>query len=398
MLQSSTRTAWRLAVPVFTLAVGGAGGAVATAAHLPLGWLLGALVGAALVCCVYEKAHIPQPWRYSGQLVIGLSAGFAFTPRLLQHVASLLPVMVLAVFGSIATGLACSRLLIVLAKTDPATAYFASVPGGVAEMANLADRHGGEVAPVAVAQTLRIFFAVLTIPLLVRVLGRPEASAALAAVQPLALAYIAPSLAAASLAGWLPARRHIPNAWLLGGLAVGVAIAACTGADFKLPAPVLSIAQVLIGASLGARLRRRTLLREARVALISICATSILLAGTIAMGLALSWQAHVGLTTAILGTSPGGLAEMGLTAIALHADVGLVVAFHFVRTLLVATLSVPIYLAARRLRGRTARAGRRVASSGRASPDGASPARVDDSRRRHLTGPEPGSRRAPPAS
>lgn len=341
--------------PLLTLGVGAAGGAAGTACHLPLGWLLGALVGAAALCCSCERARLPQPWRYAGQLAVGLSAGLAFTPSLLVHVAALLPLMTAAVLVSIVMALGCSRLLVAWGRTDPTTAYFASVPGGVAEMANLADQHGGEVASVAVAQTLRIFLAVLTVPLVVRALGRPEGFTALALAGPLAPAAFLLAIAAAAGAGRLLSSRRVPNAWLLGGLAIGLAMAILGGTYLKVPGPVLPVAQVLIGTSLGARLRRRTLFREARIAVVSVGATALLLTGNIAIGLVLARVAHFGFTSAVLSTSPGGLAEMGITAIELHADVGLVVAFHLVRTVLVATLSVPLFLGLRRLRARAMR-------------------------------------------
>ena len=69
---------------------------------------------------------------------------------------------------------------------------------------------------------------------------------------------------------------------------------------------------------------------------ITIATTGLLLAGNLALGLAMAAVTGAGLTTMTLSTSPGGLAEMSLTAVALKADVSLVTAFHLVRTLVVA--------------------------------------------------------------
>ena len=336
---------------MLTLAIGTAGGGLATLCRLPLGWLLGSLVGAALLCCTFKEAHLPQPWRYAGQLAIGVSAGLAFTPHLLSHVASVLPIVIVAVLASISVGLVSSRLLMQMARINATTAYFASVPGGVAEMANLADRHGGDVAAVAVAQTLRIFLAVLTIPPLVRALGHADGIASMGGSRPLSTVGFLACLVCAIAFAWPLAWRHIPNAWLLGGLIAGLGVASATGTYFGVPEPGLSGAQVLIATTLGTRLRRETLNRQARIAVISMCATGFLLTVNIGFGVLLYRFAHIGLTSAILSTAPGGLAEMGLTAIALHADVGLVVAFHLMRTVMVAIFSVPIFLGVRRLGG-----------------------------------------------
>ncbi len=129
----------------------------------------------------------------SGRTVIGLSAGLSLTPVLLGHALTFTPYILGGVFISIGMGLALSGFLARAAHLDATTAFFASVPGGVAEMSNLAERYGGDVAAVAIAQTLRIFMAVLTVPLLARFFGR-------------AAGHSAP-LAAGTLANARPPRR-----------------------------------------------------------------------------------------------------------------------------------------------------------------------------------------------
>ena len=329
--------------PLATALVGAIGGEAATLAGVPLGWLIGSMALAAVFCCVRSEARLPLGSRYLGQLIIGVSAGLSFTPVLVAHVVSFTPAILLAVVASIAMGVGLAGLLTRFGGLDRTTAFFASMPGGVAEMSNLAERHGGQVAPVAVSQTLRIFLAVLTIPLLARSLGSGgrvlEPSGALFP-SPQAMAAMA---AAALAASYALARWRVPNAWLLGAMAVGALVALGSGTRFHLPTPFLAVAEILVGTSLGARLRRESLRGQARLLPTTVLATGLLLAGNIALGLILSALTGAGLTTMTLGTSPGGLAEMSLTAVALKADVSLVTAFHLVRTLVVALASVPLH-------------------------------------------------------
>ncbi|WP_158807058.1 AbrB family transcriptional regulator [Beijerinckia sp. L45] len=334
-----------LAWPALTLGVGLVGGALFNALGIPLGWLLGSMILTAALCCNRSQARIPQPWRYAGQMAIGLSAGLAFTPDLIAHVLSFAPYILAAVLVSLAMGIGLSGLLVRLAGIDRTTAYFASMPGGVAEMSNLAERNGGDVASVAIAQTLRIFLAVLTVPLLARSIGHAEQVAPAAQGTPLAWFALAVLACAALLASWVLTRRRVPNAWLLGGMAIGVGTALAVGARLQVPGPILSVAQILIGASLGARLRGNILRSHRRLVGVTLGATALLLAGNFAVGWMLTALTGAGLTTTLLSTSPGGLAEMSLTAVALKADVSLVTAFHLVRTLMVALLSVPLYKA-----------------------------------------------------
>jgi membrane AbrB-like protein len=329
--------------PVLTLAVGIAGGALFDVLSIPLGWLLGSMVATAVLCCNCKQARIPQPWRYAGQMAIGLSAGLAFTPLLIAHVLSFAPFIVVAVLISVAMGIGLSGLLTRFGHIDRTTAYFASMPGGVAEMSNLAERNGGDVAAVAVSQTLRIFLAVLTVPLLARLIGREEHVSPVPQGTPLTWGVLAALACAAVIVSWALTRRRIPNAWLLGSMAIGVVTALSMGVHFQVPTTVLSVAQILIGSSLGARLRGNVLRSHRRLVGVTLGATAILLTGNLVVGCILTALTGIGLTTTLLSTSPGGLAEMSLTAVALKADVSLVTAFHLVRTLLVALLSVPLY-------------------------------------------------------
>ena len=60
----------------------------------------------------------------------------------------------------------------------------------------------------------------------------------------------------------------------------------------------------------------------------------ILIASVLA-GVLLAWAFNLPAATMILATSPGGLAEMTITAQALHISVPLVVAFHLFRVVVV---------------------------------------------------------------
>jgi membrane AbrB-like protein len=338
--------------PLLTITVGAIGGIIAAWLSIPLGWLIGAMIFTGTLCCFYDQARVPVGLRYLGQTVIGLSAGLSLTPVLLSHALTFTPYILGGVFISIGLGLALSCFLARAAYLDPTTAFFASVPGGVAEMSNLAERYGGDVAAVAIAQTLRIFMAVLTVPLLARFFGHAAGHSATVATGILATPGLLALLAAlAALLSWIFMRRRIPNAWLLGAMAVGAGAALMTATRFSVPSWSLDLAQILIGTSLGARLRRKALRSHRRLLPATIASTALLLAGNLVFGLILVALTGAGLTTAILSTSPGGLAEMSLTAIALKADISLVVAFHLARTLIVALSSLPLYAATRRLSG-----------------------------------------------
>src|SRR5204862_2048789 len=102
--------------------------------------------------------------RNAGQLVVGTSLGLYFTAPVMHEVASFWPWFVFLGFAAIALGAASALVLIKVAKVDRATAYFSSMPGGAADMANMGDRHGAQMDLVAFAHSMRMLLVVTVIP------------------------------------------------------------------------------------------------------------------------------------------------------------------------------------------------------------------------------------------
>jgi membrane AbrB-like protein len=108
--------------------------------------------------------------------------------------------------------------------------------------------------------------------------------------------------------------------------------------------------QLLIGVSLGTRFTR-TFVHTAPRYLASVAACTVvmlLLAAGFALALAQLAGIHPG--TAILASSPGGIAEMSLTARVLHLGVPIVTAFHVTRMVTVVLAIGPLFRLFDRLR------------------------------------------------
>ena len=207
-----------------TLALGVVGGFAFDRLGVPLAWLLGSLGAVAVVSLMGARLAVPPGARQTGQITLGIAIGLTFAPEVAAFVAGFLPIMIGAAFLSIGYGVLAGRILRRTSGVGDATAFFASVPGGVVEMSVQAERYGGDTAPVALAQSLRILFVVVTIPPIITVLG-------LTGVDPFELRTLAfdPAglviLTALGLAiGWALARRRIANAWFLGPMGVAVIV------------------------------------------------------------------------------------------------------------------------------------------------------------------------------
>jgi len=142
--------------PVVALALCAAVGALFSWWKTPLPWMIGPLLAMAAGNFSGARLRAIPGSRQLGQLIIGTALGLYFTPVVAHNVASYWPLLVFAAFFAILVAWASGWFLSSVTDTDRTTAFFASVPGGAAEMAVLGERFGGRVDRIALAQSLRI--------------------------------------------------------------------------------------------------------------------------------------------------------------------------------------------------------------------------------------------------
>jgi membrane AbrB-like protein len=325
-----------------TVAAALAGGIAARLGGLPLPWLLGPLFATAVVALAGAPIAPIRYGRTAGQVVIGGAIGVQFTKAILISLVSLAPLMVGMAVLSMLVG-ACSALMMMrLGRLDKTTAFFATVPGGVAEMMNLAPRYGAQLEPIMVAQTLRVGLIVAVAPFLVIQFSHGDTQGlaqSLTMPWPTALML----LAACVLGGAMFAYSTFPNAWFLGAIAVGILLATLGLAEGRMPDLILIPAQMLIGASLGVQFRREFLTRLLRLLVASsiivlfLAVAMALIAAAVALALAMP------VPTLVLAFAPAGMAEMVLTAKLLGLDGTVVAGFQLVRIIVILFLCRPAY-------------------------------------------------------
>jgi uncharacterized protein len=338
-----------LATHLLTLAVAIAGGALFHALYVPLAWMIGAMAATAALAWLRPVAvHVAT--RPAALMVLGFGFAQTFDAPVLGAVATAAPALIAAALGSILAGLAVAPLFSRMAGLDQRTGFFACVPGGVIVMVVLAQREGVPVAPVTLAQTIRVVTVVLTFPFLITALGAHGHDTGFLAVRPpVAAGGLALLLAGGLVASLLLRRTGLANPWMLGCFALGLALMVTGHMPSGIPGPLLDAAQVGMGMSLGQRLTREFILRSQRLALAALFSTLTLSALCTVIALLIGWIAGLPATAVVLGMAPGGMPEMGITAKTLELAVPLVLGFHLTRTLACNFLVGPTYRAARAL-------------------------------------------------
>lgn len=317
----------------------------------PLPWMIGPLLATSLASILGAPTRSWVPLRNAGQWVIGTALGLYFTPQVVGLVASLWWAIVLGIVWALGLGWLFgvwlhrghAQHMGVPPREQRATSYFAGAIGGASEMTLLAEREGARTDLVAAAHSLRLVIVTVTIPFAFSLLdlhGTDPTLPGPRVVEPVGLALLA---ACTGVGAWVMARTGRANPWFMGALLAAMALTMAGVELSALPAWTTNAAQLLIGVSLGVRFQSGFLRTAPRwlgaVALGTV--VMIVLCGAFAAGLA--WATRLPAATLVLGTSPGGIAEMAITAKVLQLGVPVVTAFQVCRLVAVLMLVGPIY-------------------------------------------------------
>jgi membrane AbrB-like protein len=331
------------------LAVGIPAGYLFHLLQTPIPWMIGPMIAVAALNLTGVRMHSPPLARQMGQVILGSAVSLYFTPPVVAALAANLPAILAATVAVFLVGGLGALTLSRASGVDGKSTFFASIPGGAMAMAVLADRYGAQIAPVAVAHSLRVSLVVIIVPFLLTYGGFPLVAAGYRPNLPLDLSILVGWLAISWLLGELSERLHFHNGCLLTPIFIGAALT-MSGVELSaVPHQLTDFAQLMFGLVLGARYERAFFARYKLFIPFALLNSCFMLVASVAAGAALAWAFGLPVATMILATAPGGLAEMTITAQALQISVPLVVAFHLFRVVVVNMGTQYIYALAARL-------------------------------------------------
>lgn len=327
------------------------GALLAVWAHMPLPWMLGALLLTAATRIGGLRTACPRPARNAGQWVIGASLGLYFTPQVIGHIGSNAGPIIAGMLFALALAFLGTAILRRYTDVDFKTAWFSSAIGGASEMANLAERHGARIDRVATAHSVRVLLVVVTVPFIFQWWGVAGLDPTVPGPRDVHALGLAALVALTIVGGAAFTKFRLPNPWVLGPMLVAMILTASNIELSALPDFVPKAGQLLIGWSLGDRYRP-DFFRAAPRFMAAVAGFTILaLALAFGVGALLSLWSAAPIPTLILGTTPGGIAEMAITAKVLQLGVPVVTAFHVTRMVFVVIVTGPIYAILARRQG-----------------------------------------------
>ena len=321
-----------------TLLLAAAGGAIMWYLQMPLAWLLGAMAATGLGAIMGLPMAMPAVARIPMLAVIGTTLGSTFSADVLAQAGGwLIPLGGLLAYIC-AAGAACNLYFRRIAGFDQPTAFFSGMPGGVVEMVELGVERGGNAKTIALIHAARIFLVVLCLPFLIEwLLGTDLGRGAQPYVPFTAFdkGDVTWFLAATVLGLLIGRLARLPAYFLLGPMLASAALHASGTTSFTLPTIPLSLAQIVVGAAVGCRFAGTAPRLVARILLISIGATAILLALTFVFSVMVAAVTGDPVEALLLAYSPGGIAEMSLIALSLKIEVAFVACNHIARVFIV---------------------------------------------------------------
>ncbi len=291
------------------------------------------------------------PLRNAGQWLIGAALGLYFTPQVTALVASLWWAIAAAIVWALALGWTFGRWLHRRHAQEiggdesqqRATSYFAGAIGGASEMTLLAERAGGRTEMVAAAHSLRLLMVTLSVPFALTFSGMHGADPVAPATRIVQWPGLALLLGAAGAGAWLMTRTGRANPWFMGALLVTMGITMLGYEPSAMPQWMTNMAQLFIGVSLGVRFSAEFVHTAPRWLASVALGSAVMIVVCAAVAALFAWACALPWATMVLGTSPGGIAEMAITAKVLQLGVPVVTAFQVCRLVAVLVLVEPLY-------------------------------------------------------
>ncbi|MBP2625329.1 MAG: rane protein AbrB duplication [Firmicutes bacterium] len=328
---------------IFLLAT--TGGIIFYEIHIPLPWMLGPLVTTLLWKMLRKKAvSWSKPIRNSGLVILGYTMGSPFTLQIGRQIFGQLPGMILSTLAIMTISLLVGWFTSRRTGVGLINGILGSVPGGLSQMVIVCEEiEGADVAIVTLMQITRLLTVVFTVPLLATYGLANDTSGVTNAVTPLFLdpwtltLFAIVSIISAQLARMI----NFPTPYLMGPALGTIALIIEGNTAPHLPQVIIALAQISIAIQMGADIEFNGLKNWKAIVLYSFGGILTVIISSLGIDYILSKVYPISFLTAFISTSPGGMVEMGITAMTVHADVSLVVAYQLFRLLSILILAIP---------------------------------------------------------
>ena len=315
--------------------------------HLPLAWLLGAMIGTlAFIKLTKQTPKLPFSFRTYSLIPIGYTIGENFNKQTLLDMVTHLPSMLFMTIGLVLFSLLLAVVTNKLTHSNLKSTIAGSIPGGLTQMVAISSEIKGiDLTVVTIIQVSRIMTVIMLVPFIVyspilHAGNTAITSTSAGGVNWLFIVFIAIAYAA----GIIAKKCKFPTPFMLGPL-IFIGVLMLVGVEVPtIPPIVISVAQVMIGIDLGMQMKFGEIENKPRFLAVSIISSIVLVGFSFVLAaILLGIEENISLLTAFIGLAPGGMAEMALLGQAVQADLTIITTYQLFRLLFILFL-VPIIM------------------------------------------------------
>lgn len=320
---------------------------------MPLAWFLGPMIFNAIAAVAGMPLKGPFILRPIALPILGVLLGTAFGPEIFVSASNWALTIALVPVCLMVSGAASYGYFRTVAKYDPVTSYFSSVPGGLTAMIILGEHYGGDTVRIAIAQSMRILSVVLIVALFFALyLGvsrsnTPRAFTPFDSIAPIEWIWL---LGCAVLGTMIGKRLHFPTHDLVGPLFLSAALHSTSVLSIGPPTVLAIFAQFVLGACIGVRFVNLDLRAVFRYFVHGLNSSLLLLGISAIFAGIVHIVSGIRYLQALLAFSPGGITEMGLMSLAIGQGVAYVTISHVIRILVVLFTAPALIRILRRVR------------------------------------------------
>ncbi|MGB3759832.1 MAG: AbrB family transcriptional regulator [Rivularia sp. (in: cyanobacteria)] len=332
---------------VSQLAVGIIAGLVFNWLQIPVGWLLGSMIGGIVYSAIQGNPQpLPKIFITVGKAFVALYTAARFSWDTINVAATYAVPLLLCVLISGALSLFHGYLLSRLSGIDRVTGLVAFIPGAASSIVPIAEEMGADAVAVAVFQSIRLLMVVLLIPSAagfffpVDLNNSVTIAIAITTNNPLIPMWLSLIvLAGCCIVGiWGGNRLALPASGFLGTFLIGLAVFWGSPYELQVPQWLFATGLLCVGLSIGVKFDLKTVNKLLKAVLIEIVLVVSLILLCLGIGYEFHVFTHVDTITSLLGFTPGGLEAMVATVMQLGGDTGLVLAMQLTRMLIIIAL------------------------------------------------------------
>ncbi|MCL1828046.1 MAG: AbrB family transcriptional regulator [Oscillospiraceae bacterium] len=323
---------------ILTLAAAALGSVVFTKLKVPAGPLLGTMIFVSALNAVTGNVFFHDAARPVIRILAGTMVGAKMTKKDVTSLYTILFPAVLLVFGMLMLNLALGFGIHRLTGLNLMTALLGSAPGGIQDMALIADDIGADTAKITVLQTVRVLMVIGVMPTLLRAFSKkygritppahdpsekassaePAGADIYSGARQKTLAFLR-TLVIAAPCGFLVEMTGMPAGAMVGAM-IGTVLSTLFIKPSYIPSRLRLLVQISAGIMIGSGIGAKELSGLGAIIVPSAILVVVLLVSNFAFGILIHKLTKLDLVTCLFASSAGGVMDMALIADELGAD------------------------------------------------------------------------------